>query len=583
VLFQAEVLCTYAAVVAGEIDAKRGDYINVVGTDGPHYICECNGVGGKFPIGLCKKIAGTEKGVPTHLLAAAEAKAFKPGIEALPPNSNYARAQPVMPPNYLPETQAAGLNRALAGPPLQRASSIGTPNYANASPTPPAPSSAATRTSSGGAAPYQMERRASDVMQQQQQQPQQQQPQQQQQPPLQQRPTSMFAPAKAGSADARPPLSSSAERSPTMAPARMPTPARLPAPARSPTPMPSPPQPAPAWSPMSPALSQQLSQPVAARSPTLAPRQASPPVQQQPAMARPPARTSGLRVDATALAESPATPPILARPPSRSTPVPLTTPSTPPALVTQTSGSSSIESAGSLSNGSAGSASLLFASPAAAATTAAAPLAGGGTPIDAKKRCQVCDVKAAVAKVTMASGTQLKMCHDCIEKERERKKQLTGAAPPATAGVFPNSLPMPSASMPEPPPAFEQPVPPPFEQPEFVPPPFEQPEFVPPPFEQSDFMPAPFEQPPAYESQAPYETYDQGGYGDQAPFDAPPAPFAEHNDEWNDDAADAWNAAPAPPESEHQTWDDDAPAAPDAPDLDNTFATIAAELDNMNF
>jgi hypothetical protein len=194
-------------------------------------------------------------------------------------------------------------------------------------------------------------------------------------------------------------------------------------------------------------------------------------------------------------------------------------------------------------------------------------LAGGGTPIDAKKRCQVCDVKAAVAKVTMASGTQLKMCHDCIEKERERKKQLTGAAPPATAGVYPNSLPPPmtSAAMPEPPPAFEQPVPPPFEQAEFVPPPFEQ--------------------PPAYESQAPFEAYDHGGYGDdQAPFDAPPAPFAEQNDEWNNDDADAWNAAPAPPESEHQTWDDDAPAAPDdAPDLDNTFATIAAELDNMNF
>ena len=103
VLFQAEVLwsvaflrkisvcrralttrrSTYNAVADGELSAKRGDYLNVYAVDGPHYMCELNGKGGAFPIGLSKKLEGSEAGVPKELLAREQSKAFRPGIDAL--------------------------------------------------------------------------------------------------------------------------------------------------------------------------------------------------------------------------------------------------------------------------------------------------------------------------------------------------------------------------------------------------------------------------------------------------------------------------------------------------------------------
>lgn len=36
------MLCTYNHVVDGELDATRGDYVNVYGMEGPHYLCELN-------------------------------------------------------------------------------------------------------------------------------------------------------------------------------------------------------------------------------------------------------------------------------------------------------------------------------------------------------------------------------------------------------------------------------------------------------------------------------------------------------------------------------------------------------------
>jgi hypothetical protein len=97
VLFQCEVLCTYNGVLPNEMTATRGDIINVYGMEGPHYLCELKGRDGKFPIGLSKKIAGSEAGVPQDVIRREEAKAYKPGEQALTPN--YGSAQP-MPPNY---------------------------------------------------------------------------------------------------------------------------------------------------------------------------------------------------------------------------------------------------------------------------------------------------------------------------------------------------------------------------------------------------------------------------------------------------------------------------------------------------
>lgn len=130
VLFQAEVLCTYNGVIPGEMSATRGDILNVYGMDGPHYKCELKGADGMFPIGLSKKVAGSEAGVPQDIIRREEAKAFKPGEQALSPN--YGTAHP-LPPNYI----SAAATRPSFGSSEFSASSRGGGGSGSASPQQP--------------------------------------------------------------------------------------------------------------------------------------------------------------------------------------------------------------------------------------------------------------------------------------------------------------------------------------------------------------------------------------------------------------------------------------------------------------